>query len=85
MAWFGHSRNPVNTNYYHDTNEGGYFWTDLAEEAFLCAGIHVRIERMATKKYGISKTLWQFNSRLDKFDVCKLRLLDAPRQESYSK
>ena len=53
--------------YYHATNEGGYIsWADLAEEAYRCAGMDVKVERVTTAEYGLSKAARPENSRLDK-------------------
>lgn len=53
--------------YYHATNEGGYIsWADLAEEAYRCAGMDVKVNRVSTSEYGLSKAVRPENSRLDK-------------------
>lgn len=53
--------------YYHATNEGGYIsWADLAEEAYRLAGMDVKVNRVSTAEYGLSKAARPFNSRLDK-------------------
>lgn len=53
--------------YYHATNEGGYIsWADLAEEAYRCAGMEVKVNRVTTAEYGASVAARPFNSRLDK-------------------
>lgn len=53
--------------YYHATNEGGYIsWADLAEEAYRCAGMDVKVHRVTTAEYGLSKAARPENSRLDK-------------------
>lgn len=53
--------------YYHATNEGGYIsWADLAEEAYRCAGMDVKVNRVTTAEYGLSKAARPENSRLDK-------------------
>lgn len=53
--------------YYHATNEGGYIsWADLAEETYRLAGMDVKVERVTTAEYGLSKAARPFNSRLDK-------------------
>lgn len=53
--------------YYHATNEGGYIsWADFAEEIFRQAGKNVKVNRVTTVEYGISKAKRPFNSRLDK-------------------
>ncbi len=53
--------------YYHATNEGGYIsWADFAEEIYKQAGMDVKVERVSTEEYGLSKAKRPFNSRLDK-------------------
>ena len=53
--------------YYHATNEGGYIsWADFAEEIFSQAGKSVKVNRVTTQQYGLSKAKRPFNSRLDK-------------------
>lgn len=53
--------------YYHATNEGGYIsWADLAEEAYRCADMDVKVVRVTTAEYGLSKAARPENSRLDK-------------------
>ena len=53
--------------YYHATNEGGYIsWADLAEEAYRATGMNVKVIRMTTTEYGLSKAARPENSRLDK-------------------
>lgn len=53
--------------YYHATNEGGYIsWADFAEEIFKQAGKDVKVNRVTTAEYGVSKAKRPFNSRLDK-------------------
>ena len=57
--------------YYHATNsesEPGEFisWADLAEEAYRAAGRDVKVVRVTTAEYGLSKAARPFNSRLDK-------------------
>ncbi len=53
--------------YYHATNEGGYIsWADFAEEIFSQAGKNVKVNRVTTEQYGLSKAKRPFNSRLDK-------------------
>ena len=53
--------------YYHATNEGGYIsWADLAEEAYRCAGMDVKVSRVTTAEYGLSKAARPENSRLNK-------------------
>lgn len=52
---------------YHATNEGGYIsWADFAEEIYRQAGMPVRVERVTTAEYGLSRAARPFNSRLDK-------------------
>jgi dTDP-4-dehydrorhamnose reductase len=53
--------------YYHATNEGGYIsWADLAEESYKAAGMNVKVNRVTTSEYGLSKAARPENSRLDK-------------------
>ena len=53
--------------YYHATNEGGYIsWADLAEESYRDAGMNVKVNRVTTAEYGLSKAARPENSRLDK-------------------
>ena len=53
--------------FYHATNEGGYIsWADLAEEAYRAAGMNVKVNRVTTAEYGLSKAARPENSRLDK-------------------
>ena len=53
--------------YYHVTNEGGYIsWADLAEESYKIAGMDVRVERVTTAEYGLSKAARPKNSRMEK-------------------
>ena len=53
--------------YYHATNEGGYIsWADLAEESYRAAGMDVKVVRVTTAEYGLSKAARPENSRLDK-------------------
>lgn len=59
--------------YYHATNEGGYIsWADLAEESYRAAGMDVKVVRVSTAEYGLSKASRPKNSRLD-----KSKLMDA--------
>lgn len=57
--------------YYHATNSetspGEYIsWADLAEEAYRCAGMNVKVNRVSTAEYGLSVAARPYNSRLDK-------------------
>lgn len=57
--------------YYHATNSesvpGGYIsWADLAEESYKAAGMKVKVIRVSTAEYGLSKAARPENSRLDK-------------------
>lgn len=57
--------------YYHATNSeskpGEYIsWADLAEEAYRIADMDVKVNRVTTAEYGLSKAARPFNSRLDK-------------------
>lgn len=52
---------------YHATNEGGYIsWADFTEEIYRQAGMQVRVERVTTTEYGLSRAARPFNSRLSK-------------------
>ena len=56
--------------YYHATNEGGYIsWADFAEEIFRQANKNVKVNRVSTAEYGLSKAKRPFNSRLDKIKL----------------
>lgn len=58
---------------YHATNEGGYIsWADLAEESYRATGMNVKVLRVTTAEYGLSKAARPENSRLD-----KSKLIDA--------
>lgn len=58
--------------YYHATNEGDYInWADLAEEAYRAAGMDVKVNRVTTAEYGLSKAARPENSRLDKSKLVK--------------
>jgi dTDP-4-dehydrorhamnose reductase len=53
--------------YYHATNEGGYIsWADFAKEIYRQAGLDVKVIKVTTEEYGLSKAARPFNSRLDK-------------------
>ena len=57
--------------YYHATNSElapGKFisWADLAEETYRAAGMDVKVTRVTTAEYGLSKAARPLNSRLDK-------------------
>ncbi len=57
--------------YYHVTNseckDGSYIsWADLAEEAYKIAGMDVKVIRVSTAEYVISRASRPKNSRLDK-------------------
>ena len=57
--------------YYHATNSesvpGEYIsWADLAEESYKAAGMNVKVTRVSTADYGLSKAARPENSRLDK-------------------
>lgn len=53
--------------YYHATNEGGFIsWADFTEEIYKQTGMDVKVERVTTEEYGLSKAKRPFNSRLDK-------------------
>lgn len=58
--------------YYHATNEGGYIsWADFTEEIYKQAGMDVKVERVTTEEYGLSKAKRPHNSRLDKSKLVK--------------
>ena len=57
--------------YYHATNsecepDGYISWADLAEEAYRCAHMDVKVNRVTTAEYGATVAARPFNSRLDK-------------------
>ncbi len=53
--------------YYHATNEGGYIsWADLAEVSYQIAGMDVKVVRVTTEEYGLTKAVRPANSRMDK-------------------
>jgi len=53
--------------YYHATNEGGYIsWADLAEESYKITGMSVKVVRVTTAEYGLTKASRPENSRMDK-------------------
>ena len=59
--------------YYHATNEGGYIsWADLAEESYREAGMDVKVVRVTTAEYGLSKAARPENSRLDKSKLVEM-------------
>ena len=65
--------------YYHATNEGGYIsWADLAEEAYRCAGMDVKVNRVTTAEYGLSKAARPENSRLDKSKLVTAGFMPLP-------
>ena len=65
--------------YYHATNEGGYIsWADFAEEIFRQAGMDVKVERVTTAEYGVSKAKRPFNSRLDKSKLVEAGFTPLP-------
>ena len=69
--------------YYHATNSelspGGYIsWADLAEEAYRAAGIKVKVNRVTTAEYGLSKAARPFNSRLDKSKLAEAGFTPLP-------
>ena len=58
--------------YYHATNEGGFIsWADFTEEIYKQTGMDVKVERVTTEEYGLSKARRPFNSRLDKSKLVK--------------
>ena len=65
--------------YYHATNEGGYIsWADFAEEIYKQARMDVKVKRVTTEEYGISKAKRPFNSRLDKSKLVENGLKPLP-------
>ena len=69
--------------YYHATNSesspGGYIsWADLAEEAYRAAGMKVKVNRVTTAEYGLSKAARPFNSRLDKSKLAEAGFTPLP-------
>jgi len=65
--------------YYHATNEGGYIsWADLAEESYRIAGMDVKVERVSTAEYGLSKAARPENSRLNKSKLIERGFLPLP-------
>ena len=69
--------------YYHATNSesspGGYIsWADLAEEAYRAAGMKVKVNRVTTAEYGLSKAARPFNSRLDKSKLAEAGFAPLP-------
>ena len=69
--------------YYHATNSesasGEYIsWADLAEEAYRAAGMKVKVNRVTTAEYGLSKAARPFNSRLDKSKLAEAGFTPLP-------
>ena len=65
--------------YYHATNEGGYIsWADLAEESYRTAGMKVKVNRVTTAEYGLSKAARPYNSRLDKSKLAEMGFQPLP-------
>ena len=65
--------------YYHATNEGGYIsWADLAEEAYCVAGMNVKVNRVTTAEYEVSKAARPKNSRLDKSKLVESGFVPLP-------
>lgn len=65
--------------YYHATNEGGYIsWADFAEEIFRQAGKDVKVNRVTTEEYGLSRATRPFNSRLDKTKLVENGFIPLP-------
>ena len=65
--------------YYHATNEGGYIsWADLAEESYRTAGMDVKVNRVTTAEYGLSKAARPENSRLDKSKLVECGFTPLP-------
>ena len=73
--------------YYHATNAetepGEYIsWADLAEEAYRCAGMKVKVNRVSTAEYGLSVAARPFNSRLDKSKLAENGFQELPDWKS---
>lgn len=69
--------------YYHATNSecapGEYIsWADLAEESYRAAGMKVKVNRVSTAEYGLSKAARPFNSRLDKSKLVEMGFEPLP-------
>lgn len=65
--------------YYHATNEGGYIsWADLAEKSYKIAGMDVKVERVTTVEYGISKAARPENSRMEKSKLVEAGFTPLP-------
>lgn len=65
--------------YYHATNEGGYIsWADLAEESYRATGMAVKVNRVTTAEYGLSKAARPENSRLDKSKLVECGFTPLP-------
>ena len=69
--------------YYHATNSesgpGEYIsWADLAEEAYRITGMSVKVNRLSTAEYGLSKAARPFNSRLDKSKLAEAGFTPLP-------
>lgn len=69
--------------YYHATNaetvlDGYISWADLAEESYRIAGMDVKVNRVTTAEYGLSKAARPFNSRLDKSKLVEMGFRPLP-------
>lgn len=65
--------------YYHATNEGGYIsWADLAEESYKIAGMDVKVVRVTTEEYGLTKAARPANSRMDKSKLVEAGFAPLP-------
>lgn len=65
--------------YYHATNEGDYIsWADLAEESYQIAGMDVKVERVTTAEYGLSKAARPANSRMEKSKLVEAGFTPLP-------
>ncbi len=69
--------------YYHATNsecaDGAYIsWADLAEEAYKINGMDVKVVRVSTVEYGLSKAARPENSRLDKNKLIEVGFKPLP-------
>jgi dTDP-4-dehydrorhamnose reductase len=65
--------------YYHATNDGGYIsWADLAEESYRIAGMDVKVVRVTTEEYGLTKAARPANSRMDKSKLVEAGFTPLP-------
>ncbi len=65
--------------YYHATNDGEYIsWADLAEESYRIAGMDVKVIRVTTEEYGLTKAARPANSRMDKSKLVEAGFTPLP-------